>query len=349
MRVEIAIEGLGLVGAFGTGTDAFRTALSNGRCQPEYLPVDPDGGDVVCPVFRATTDDVRDYASSRELRRIDHFSRLAILGVGAALKDADMLKADRSKIGVVIGTGYGATATTFDFMDSMLDFGDACASPTRFSNSVHNAAAANVSITMKLQGVNLTVSQFDMSVPMALFASIEWLQTGTADTIVFGGVDEYCKPLGYCYKRFFGVQTEKMNPFDFSRQSAIPGEGAAFMVLRRLEDAKKAKAVIDSFEIGHGQCPLPKNGTVLIGADGHKASAEYYKAALVDAPDTRCFSAIYGSMPCGPAFDMAAATIELEDNHSPMHCLKYNCRGDYALVSLTREGPHHEKRRSPTR
>ncbi len=344
MSSEIAIDGMGLVGAFGTGKEAFRSAMAKGRCEAQMLAVGPendpgsdDKEENLYPALRAELEGLEEFISLRALRRMDYFSRLAILGVGKALLDANLMDADRQKMGIVIGTGYGASATTFGFMDTMLDFGDACASPTKFSNSVHNAAAANVAITLKIQGVNLTVSQFELSVPIALQAAMDWLKNGAADTIIMGGVEEYCRPLGYCYQRLFGLHDGPMEPLAFSQQTAIPGEGAAFLVLRRLEQCKQPLAVIDSLKLGQGRAEIPQHGKLIIGADGHNQSAKHY-ADSINQHQTSCFSPVYGSMPAGAAFDMAAAAIQLADSAGPIHCLKYNCRGDYAITTLSREG-----------
>ncbi len=335
---KIAIDGLGLVGAFGVGKEAFRAALQAGRVEPEWLPVDPDSDGVTMPVLKANPTGLDEFVSLRALRRIDYFSRLAILGAGLAMKDANLTEMDKAKLGIVIGTGYGATATTFGFMDSMLDFGDSCASPTKFSNSVHNAAAANAAIVLGIEGVNLTVSQFDMSVPVALHSAMEWLRSGVADAIILGGVEEYCKPLGYCYKRYFGVPDGTMTPLDFDRQTAIPGEGAAFLVLRRQEDTDQPLAVIDQKQLGFGadQLSLPDGGTLVLGADGHQQSAAHYRKMMNGHDEVRCFSPTYGSLPASPAFDMAAAALQM-DELERAHCLRFNCRGDFACISMSKE------------
>ncbi len=150
-----------------------------------------------------------------------------------------MLQDDHQNLAVVIATGYGASQTTFSFLDTAFDDGDACASPTLFSNSVHNAAAAHVSILLNARGPNLTVSQFEMSVPSAMLTACQWLEDKIVDAVLFGGVDEYCSVLGYCWQRFFGagspVQHEAIG---MEYQSAITGEGSAFFLLTRDEGDK---------------------------------------------------------------------------------------------------------------
>ena len=161
--MRMAIEGIGITGAFGVGVEALRTALQYG-----VVPAARKDGK---SSYIAPVDQLTDFIPKRALRRIDHFSKMTLLSACLAIKDANLEGADRSRMGIVIATGYGTLQTTFKFLDSYLDFGYACSSPTHFSNSVHNAAAAHVSIQMQATAPSLTVTQFEMSVPSALLSA----------------------------------------------------------------------------------------------------------------------------------------------------------------------------------
>lgn len=228
--MRMAIQGIGLSGGFGRGVEALRTALQTGTVQPEHGSVERNGTTDTFPIYRASIEGLDEFFPKRALRRIDHFSKMTLLGACLALKDADLLEADRSRTGVVIATGYGALKTTFDFLDSYLDFGYACSSPTHFSNSVHNAAAAHVSMQFKATAPSLTVTQFEMSVSSALLTAQQWLAKGRVDQVLFGCIDEYCEVLRYCRKQFFAAGEQgPLQPFSFEQQSAVVGEGAAFL------------------------------------------------------------------------------------------------------------------------
>jgi 3-oxoacyl-[acyl-carrier-protein] synthase II len=239
---------------------------------------------------------------------------------------------------VVIATGYGALKSTFDFLDSYLDFGYACSSPTHFSNSVHNAAAAHVAMQFKATAPSLTVTQFEMSVPSALLTAQLWLAEERVDQVLFGTIDEYCDVLRYSRKKFFADGEQgPLQPFNFAKQSAVLGEGAAFFVLTRAAE-KAAYACIDSVTLGnHCACPvkLPPDDVLIVGADGH-----------------------YGSFPAAAGFDLAVAALSLRDRTcyaSPemsglaaekvttnrqlagekLACLKFGPGGDYGLIRLS--------------
>lgn len=319
--MRIAIQGVGVVGGFGCGLEALSSALATKAVQTtEVCPV-PGDESIRIPALLADTAPLERFVSKRATRRIDHFSRLALLGSHLAMQDAGELETtDRERLGIIIATGYGPTRTTFAFLDSVMDDGDICASPTHFSNSVHNAAAAHVAIQLKAGGPNLTVSQFEMSVPSALLAARQWLAEGRVDKILFGAVDEYCSVLGYCWERFFHASTSQpMRPLDLLQQSARVGEGAAFFVLT--QDTCSRYGFIDEVGLERPESVLPQadGSTIfLLGADGHSCCGANYRRVLPAQARVAAYAPVYGSFPVGQSFDLAVAALALRDGRLPL-------------------------------
>lgn len=314
---RIAIQGVGVVGGFGCGVDDLARALVAGTVPTAEVAPNPGDESFRLPVYLADPSPLEAFLPKRALRRIDHFSRLALLGAHLALKDAGLLEADRQRLGVVIATGYGATRTTFSFLDTVIDDGDPCASPTHFSNSVHNAAAAHVAIQLKATGPSLTVSQFEMSVPSALLAARQMLEEGRVDRVLFGAVDEYCAVLGYCWERFFGADTSgKMEPLDFARQSAVAGEGAAFFVLGRQGEGEAPYGFIEETGLGNlagGSPVFSGRPAFFLGADGRRRCSAPYADIVPAGATVAAYGPLYGSLPVAPAFDLAIAALAVRD------------------------------------
>jgi 3-oxoacyl-[acyl-carrier-protein] synthase II len=196
--MEMYIKGLGVVGCFGSGAGDLAACLEKGT-PPLIAKVSASG-----PAYLAETSKLETFVPKKSLRRIDHFSQMAALAACLAVQDAGEPSSGTGLTGLIVCSGYGAAQSTFSFLDSVINDGDACASPTLFSNSVHNSAAGHISILLKMEGPCLTVSQFGMSVHSALLIARQWLHEGRADQVLFGAVDEYCNVLGYCRRRFFG-------------------------------------------------------------------------------------------------------------------------------------------------
>ena len=362
--MRTAIEGIGVVGGFGCGVGKLCRALISGKCAPKMIPVTTRNQNAQLPVYICDTSPLKTFIKKRALRRVDHYSKIAVLGSFLALKDAGVLEDDHHRLAIVVATGYGASHTTFAFLDTAFDDGDACASPTLFSNSVHNAAAAHMAILLKARGPNLTVSQFEMSVPSALLAACGLLEDKVVDAVLFGGVDEYCGVLGYCWQRFFGPDSAfRMKPLEWNNQSAIAGEGSAFFLLTRDERDKAKYGFITDIQIGHVRKYKPQNpedAFLFLGADGQKSSANHYARHIPHGTRSAVYTPLYGSFPTGFAFDLAIAGLSIRERiiyATPEHagdnsglkifrdeqrlvseqicCLKFSCGGDFAMITMS--------------
>lgn len=208
--MRLAIDGLGIVGPFGPGSEALRRAT-----QAESLPQQADVGDLAR------------FFSKRQLRRVSHFCRLALLGAALAEQDGGLVEGDREKggwdegvregTGLIVATGHGPVTTTFDFLDSMNEFGPKLASPTAFSTSIHNVAASTISIMLGYTGPCLSVNQFSLSWASALMSAACWLAERRVKRVLVGAVDE-CQPLLLEAGRQAGC-------------ALATGEGAVFLLL----------------------------------------------------------------------------------------------------------------------
>lgn len=314
--MKLSIQGMGMVGGFGCGTEALLSALSRGQSVRKNVSVKTSQGPLDMAVFCADTSRLEEFVNKKALRRVDHFSKMALLGSHLALQDAGKLEGDRRRMGIIIATGYGATRTTYAFLDSFIFDGDTLSSPTYFSNSVHNAAAASVSMLLGITGPGLTVSQFEMSVASALLTARCWLQEGSVDSVLYGAVDEYCDVLGYCWHRYFGdraTAAHDMDPLSFDLQSAIPGEGAVFFLLNAAERSDISPyGVIENIQMGRcgkGRIDVPAAARLFVGPDGNKQSGIFYREHLPDNGRVNCYTPLYGSLPTGQAFDIAVAAL----------------------------------------
>lgn len=358
LKQPMAIQGIGCVGGFGSGNDQFVDALKSGHTSASTVELNHPTGQHTLPALLANTDRLTDFVPRRSLRRIDHFSRMALLGGYLAIEDAGLAVEDCGRIGIIVASGYGAINTTFNFLGSILDDGDSCASPTSFSNSVHNVAAAYLSMQLQALGPNLTISQFDMSINSALHNAACWLEQGRVDTVLVGGVDEHSSLLNYCYQRYFltADPVEQIDPFDFARQSAVVGEGSAFLVLSRHADKAKYGFIdgLDAGDLSQRSTAIDSD-LLLIGADGHQAYGAMYEHYSNLQPLLNC-TPCYGSLPIGQAFDLVAAGLMLrEQNHygiacqQPVGCkaqssfdsiasLKCTANDQFSLIRLSRRG-----------
>jgi len=232
---ECTICGIGAVGSFGNGDASLRDALGRPRSYHQSTAIRLADGEVDLPVYNADPSALSAQFPSRAIRRMNRFSKLVAFAANQALADAGVAETiDRSRLGLILATGYGSSATTFDFLDSYYEDDNSYVSPMTFSNSVHASAMSTATILLGITGPSLTINQLEASVPLALATSRRWLATGRVDYVLVGGCDEYCDVLGYTYATLFGPDfTGEIAVRERSTQSAVPGEGAAFALVTK--------------------------------------------------------------------------------------------------------------------
>lgn len=101
------------------------------------------------------------------------------------------------------------------------------------------ALAAQVARRVGARGVAFTVESACASSLAALAVAARGLERGAYDVALVGGVGDALSPetlLSFC--AFRGLSAEGLFPFDERASGFVLGEGAAFLVLRRAEDAE---------------------------------------------------------------------------------------------------------------
>jgi 3-oxoacyl-[acyl-carrier-protein] synthase II len=307
--MKALIRGIGTVGGFGSGIDALERALVRGSAEHQWIEFETTRGEIRLPGYRVDTSALSQFVPIRVLRRMAHTSRMALAGAFSALADAALMDWDqRGRLGIIVATGYGATCNNFDFQHLSDDGADFSGSPTRFSNSVHNAAAANISIALKARGPNHSVSHLDMSFPSALLTALQWLREDRTDTVLVGGVDEFSKAMAYAWRQMPAATAGEA-------QRALIGEGAAFFVLSRSEsDASSGYGVIEDVAVQH----TPRNPGLLPPAAAHIMGIQDLtlpggiNARLPQDARLAAYAHLYGITPVAAAFDLAVAALSLK-------------------------------------
>lgn len=210
--MRLSILGTGLVADFGS-TEELTRHIEDSQYSGT-LPRTPE----------ANTSPLSERYSPRELRRLDHFTRMCLLATHRALDEAAL--APDEDMAIVLASGYGPAQTTFDYLDSIINFGEAGASPISFSHSVHNIPAATIALMLRLSCPSMSLCQTDGPVWSGLAASWTWLAEGRARRVLFIAADERTPLLEDVLSRM--------------RPGFLPCEGAAAFILGAGNEAGRA-------------------------------------------------------------------------------------------------------------
>ncbi|UCG47406.1 MAG: beta-ketoacyl synthase chain length factor [Phycisphaerales bacterium] len=337
-EMPLVISGIGLAGGFGLGREALVDRMNTGGGPNGMVSVKTESGERRLPAYQVDVSEVIRFSPRGALRRMNRYAKMAVLGASLALEDAGWdTTLKRNDVGLVIASGYGASESTFDFLDSMIVDGGSCPSPTLFSNSVHSSAASHLSIVLQSGGPCLTVSQFEMSPVSGLLTARQWLLEGRVEAVLFGAVDEICPVLSYCYDRFFGADAcGAIEPFTWDKQTAVMGEGAAFLLLKPAGDASKSYGCIDSIRWTRSrEEAISADCNLVLGADGHTCYGRFYRRLSKRAANRTSYAPLYGSLSGGQAFDVAIAAIAAAEGHGAerITSVKYDARGSCGIIS----------------
>jgi 3-oxoacyl-[acyl-carrier-protein] synthase II len=279
------------------------------------MTVETSRGAVQVPVLTASVAGLDRFVPKRSLRRIDKFSRMALLASFLAVENAGGELGDRTRVAVVFGTGHGPLQTTFEFQETILTGGDKCASPTAFAGSVHNAPASQVAIAMQLEGPCQTITAFDHTAAGALLTAQAWLSEGLADRVLVGLGDEFHAVAAYALASLQPDFERAMSPLDFTRCTWRPGEMFTALLLGRASEHPPKYGVIDAvktFELEPAHPLLGRADAVILSAAGRRGDAVYERLRL---PKQRyaVYTPLYGGEPTGLGLDLAAAALMLRE------------------------------------
>ena len=285
---KVVVTGIGMVTPLGTGKEEFGRRLFSGDTGIGKIK-SFDTNSFSSHLGAEVTDfNPRDFISVKNMRRMDKISMMTAASARMAIDDAGIQITDenRDRIGIILGTAFGATDITVQFGETLLTQGPAFVNPILVPNIVMNAPAGHTSIELGFRGINSTVTHFAVSAENAIAYAAAEIRRGTADVILTGGADIVSKFYYESLTKFNALspqngEKETCRPFDKERNGMIAGEGCGLICLESMESAiaRGKKPYCEIKGVGMGSSPTkptewPKN------SDGIKLT---FKRALKNA------------------------------------------------------------------
>ncbi len=259
--LRVAVTGLGIVSPVGIGLPAFWNSLKNGKsgvCRITKFDPSPFTSQIAGELsdFDPTT-----RLSSKEIHRLDRFCQYALFATYEAVEDSklDFEKLDRDRIGVIYASGVGGIITWTRENKKFLEGGPKRVSPFFIPSLIINTAAGTIAIKLGVRGPNFGVVSACASSGHAIGESFRKIRSGETDIMISGGSEAPIDPLalaGFCAMRALSTRNDEpekaSRPFDKDRDGFIMAEGAATLILERMDYAEKRGAHIYGEIIGYG-------------------------------------------------------------------------------------------------
>lgn len=188
-------------------------------------------------------------------RRQSRLQQMVLFSARRSLPAGGLSGTAPERVGVAVGTGLGALNDTAAFLENMVLQEERAPRPLLFSNSVHNALAAQVAIELKLTGLNLTPVQHETSFETALWHSAHQLTQHRADLVLVGAADELNQyPLAAGVRwGWWHEASREVRPFAKelgARERPLLGEGCAVFALGRAGGGTQPMARVSAIRLG---------------------------------------------------------------------------------------------------
>lgn len=260
-RVRVVVTGLGAITPLGNNVPALWEALAEGRSGVGPI-TQFDASDLATRIAAEVRDfDPKEHFGHKEARRLDRFMQFAVVAVEEAIADAGLVinEGNSEQIGVVIGTGIGGISTLVSQVQVLEKHGPRRVSPFFIPMILPDSAAGQVAITFGIKGPNMAITTACATGLNAIGEAAEMIRRGVIHTALCGGSEAAILPLTVAAFNVMGVLSTRneepqraSRPFDAQRDGFVIGEGAAILVLERLEEAQARGARIYGEVIGYG-------------------------------------------------------------------------------------------------
>ncbi|WP_336783642.1 beta-ketoacyl-ACP synthase II [Paenibacillus illinoisensis] len=260
MNKRVVITGTGIISSLGTGTEAVWSKVKQGISGITTLTKFDNTGYSTKVAAEIRNFSPLDFIQKKELKKMDQFCQYAIACTRLAFEESKICleEEDRSRIGVIVGTGIGGMDTIEKETEVFQKKGPGRNSPFTIPMLLANMAPSRIAIEFGLRGFNECVITACATSNNAIGDAFKVIQRGSADVMVTGGTEASLTPIAFsafCSTRAMTNTDDPelaCRPFDADRNGFVMGEGAGILILEELEHALKRDANIIGEIVGYG-------------------------------------------------------------------------------------------------
>lgn len=257
---RVVITGMGAVTPLGYSVSESWAAVRAGECGVAPISLF-DASDMKVSLAAEVKDwDPAAILGARESKHMARFTQFAMAAAHEAVDDSglNLEDCDRTRAGVVIGSGIGGVAETESQQMRCSARGFDRCSPYYIPSGISNMAAGQVAIAFGFKGMCTCPVTACASGTNALGDAFRQIRDGYADLMLAGGTEAAVTPLsigGFTTMRALHTGDDPACasiPFDARRSGFVMGEGAGVCLLEELEHAQARGAHIYAELVGYG-------------------------------------------------------------------------------------------------
>ena len=249
---NVVVTGMGIVSCIGNGLDEVLSSLKKGKSGIQHNPVYKDMG------FRSHVSgsielNLSDLIDRKVLRFMSEASGFAYLAAQEALdySGIDLESIDASRIGIVAGSGGASSAAQIEASDVAREKGPKRIGPYAVTKTMGSTVSAILGTTLKLKGVNYSISSACSTSAHCIGHAAELIQLGKQDMIVAGGAEQehwtsssMFDAMGALSSQYNATPEKASRAFDVNRDGFVIAGGSGMLILEEEEHAIKRNAPI---------------------------------------------------------------------------------------------------------
>ena len=249
---NVVVTGMGIVSCIGTGLEEVLASLKTGESGISENLVYKEMG------FRSQISgsidiNLADLIDRKTLRFMSEASGFAYIAAKEAISNAGLTleEMDTSRIGIVAGSGGASSAAQIEASDVARERGPKRIGPYAVTKTMGSTVSAILGTTLKLRGVNYSISSACSTSAHCIGHAAELIQLGKQDIIAAGGAEQehwtsssMFDAMGALSSQYNETPEKASRAFDINRDGFVIAGGSGMLILEEEEHAIKRNAPI---------------------------------------------------------------------------------------------------------
>ena len=308
---NVVVTGMGIISCIGSGLSEVLSSLKNGKSGIKSNPAYKEMG------FRSHVSgsidvNLSELIDRKVLRFMSEASGFAYLAAQEALTNAvlDLSSMDTSRVGIIAGSGGASSAAQIEASDIARVKGPKRIGPYAVTKTMGSTVSAILGTTLKLKGVNYSISSACSTSAHCIGHAAELIQLGKQDIIIAGGAEQehwtsssMFDAMGALSSQYNDSPEQASRAFDINRDGFVIAGGSGMLILEEEEHAIKRNAPIIAKLAGY--C-ANSDGYDMVSPSGEGATRCMNEALEIYGGDIDYINAHGTSTPVGDLAELGA-------------------------------------------
>jgi 3-oxoacyl-[acyl-carrier-protein] synthase-1 len=308
---NVVVTGMGIISCIGSGLNEALSSLKNGKSGITSNSTYKEMG------FRSHVSgsidiNLSDLIDRKVLRFMSEASGFAYLAAQEAVINAglDLSSIDTSRIGIIAGSGGASSAAQIAASDIAREKGPKRIGPYAVTKTMGSTVSAILGTTLKLKGVNYSISSACSTSAHCIGHAAELIQLGKQDIILAGGAEQehwtsssMFDAMGALSSQYNDSPEQASRAFDLNRDGFVIAGGSGMLILEEEEHAIKRNAPIIARVAGYY---ANSDGYDMVSPSGEGATRCMSEALKIHGGDIDYINAHGTSTPVGDLAELSA-------------------------------------------